>query len=107
MPLWSQQPLAVDAFPFGKEAFAGIAADDGAGILEDALKAIHRRGLHPTNQPGRQVLENLGAGGGFVDGVRVLGGNNHPNPGFRSVGNRVGQSGLQFRQTQTGWGLHR
>ena len=54
-----EQPLAVDAFPFGKEAFAGIAADDGAGILEDALKAIHRRGLHPTNQPGRQVLENL------------------------------------------------
>ena len=34
-----EQPLAVDALPFGKEAFAGIAADDGAGILEDALKA--------------------------------------------------------------------
>ena len=43
------QPLAVDPLPFGKEALAGIAADDGLGIFENALKAIHRHGLDATN----------------------------------------------------------
>jgi len=55
-----EQPLAVDALSFGKEAFAGIAADDGAGILDDALKAIHRRRLHPPDEPGRQIAQRLG-----------------------------------------------
>ena len=51
--------LAVDALPFGKEAFAGIAADDVARIFENVLKAIHRRRLHPTDEPGGQVAQRL------------------------------------------------
>jgi len=67
-----QEPLAVDALSFGKETVASVATDDGGRIFEDALKTIDGGRLYPANQARRQILKDLGAGGGFIDGIGIL-----------------------------------